>query len=90
VLCRTALSCLAYVRLGDAKLGEMTCALGGTHSAVLRANHGPVVAGPDLQAAVFASEELEETAKLAVIGRRTRQLDQTQVAGLVRVFNAPR
>ncbi|WP_430736372.1 class II aldolase/adducin family protein [Rhizobium wenxiniae] len=33
--------------------------------AVLLANHGPVVAGADLSDAVYAIEELEETAKLS-------------------------
>jgi 3-dehydro-4-phosphotetronate decarboxylase len=31
---------------------------------LLLANHGPVVAGPDLGSAVSAAEELEETARL--------------------------
>ncbi len=83
---------LPYVRPGDPKLGELVRALGGTHAAVLLANHGPVVAGSDLHTAVYASEELEETAKLVVLlrGQRTRQLDDDQVAELVRVFAAPR
>jgi ribulose-5-phosphate 4-epimerase/fuculose-1-phosphate aldolase len=36
---------------------------------VLLANHGPVVAAKDLEAAVYAMEELEETAKLALLTR---------------------
>ena len=34
------------------------------HSAVLLANHGPVVTGTNFESAVYAAEELEETAKL--------------------------
>ena len=34
------------------------------HHALLLANHGPVVAGDSLANAVYATEELEETAKL--------------------------
>lgn len=36
------------------------------HSAVLLANHGPVVAAANLDAAVFAAEEIEEAAKVAL------------------------
>ncbi|MCL1483101.1 MAG: aldolase [Marinobacter sp.] len=49
---------------GDASLGDAVKGLAGQHSAVLLANHGPVVAGKSLEAAVYATEELEETAKL--------------------------
>jgi hypothetical protein len=50
-----------------------------------------VVAAGDLTSAVYASEELEETAKLAVTlrGLRARQLSGEQIAELARVFNAP-
>jgi ribulose-5-phosphate 4-epimerase/fuculose-1-phosphate aldolase len=37
--------------------------------ALLIANHGPVVAASSLEAAVFAAEELEETAKLVHLSR---------------------
>ena len=54
---------------GDPAMGEAVRGLAGRRSAVLLANHGPVVAGKDLEAAVFAMEELEETAKLALLTR---------------------
>jgi 3-dehydro-4-phosphotetronate decarboxylase len=38
--------------------------LASDHHAVLLANHGPVVSGTSLSTALFATEELEETAKL--------------------------
>jgi ribulose-5-phosphate 4-epimerase/fuculose-1-phosphate aldolase len=62
--------------------------LAGRRASVLLANHGPVVAGKDLEAAVFAMEELEETAKLALILRGTgaRALDAGQIAQVVRKF----
>ena len=41
---------VAYSRPGDPAMGERIAALGGVHSAVLLANHGPVVAGRDLRA----------------------------------------
>jgi len=36
------------------------------------ANHGPVVAGKDVEAACNAIEELEDTARLAVLMRGSR------------------
>ena len=57
----------------------------GKHHAVLLANHGPVVAGSGLDAAVNAIEELEETAKLFLLlrGARTRFLTPEQVKELI-------
>ena len=83
---------LPYARPGDPRLGDMIRALGGGHAAVLLANHGPVVAAKDVKTAVYASEELEETAKLVLLlrGFQTRQLNQEQLAELVREFGAPR
>jgi 3-dehydro-4-phosphotetronate decarboxylase len=56
----------------------------GKHHAVLLANHGPVVSGTDLDAAVSAIEELEETAKLYLLlaGAKTRYLTAEQVMEL--------
>lgn len=83
---------LPYVRPGDPQMGAMIRALGGSHAAVLLANHGPVVAAKDLETAVYAAEELEETARLVLLlrGQRARLLDAGQIDELVRVFNAPR
>lgn len=80
--------CLPYVPPGDPAMGDMIRARGGRHAAVLLANHGPVVAGRDLHSAVHAAEELEETAKLAVLlaGQRTRRLAPADVAELERRF----
>jgi ribulose-5-phosphate 4-epimerase/fuculose-1-phosphate aldolase len=79
---------LPYVRPGDPAMGDMIRALKGAHACVLLANHGPVVAARDLESAVFASEELEETAKLIVLlrGQSTRLLTPAQVDELHRVF----
>ena len=75
---------------GDPKLGDAVRGLAGKHSAVLLANHGPVVAGKDLEAAVYATEELEETAKLFLLlrGENPRALTEEQVAELQRRFPA--
>ena len=79
---------LPYVRPGDPKMGEMIRALNGSHACVLLANHGPVVAAKDLDSAVFASEELEETAKLVMLmqGQYSRLLTKAQIEDLTRVF----
>jgi len=44
----------------------------GKNASVLLANHGPVVAGETLEAAVFAMEELEETAKTVSAAARAQ------------------
>ena len=58
------------------------------HCAVLLANHGPVVSGTTLEAAVYAIEELEETAKLFLLlrGLPVRTLTESQIAELRDVF----
>lgn len=77
-----------YARPGDPAMGGLIRALNGTCAAVLLANHGPVVAGKDLDSAVYAAEELEETARLTILlrGQRTRLLTPTQIAELDRDF----
>jgi ribulose-5-phosphate 4-epimerase/fuculose-1-phosphate aldolase len=77
-----------YHRPGDAKLGDAIRALAPKHSAVLLANHGPVVSGGTLEAAVYAAEELEETAKLFLLLRDapTRPLNAEQIEELKSAF----
>ena len=79
---------LPYVRPGDPAMGEMIRALNGAHACVLLANHGPVVAAKDLESAVYAAEELEETARLVMMlrGQPTRRLTEEQIDELNRVF----
>jgi 3-dehydro-4-phosphotetronate decarboxylase len=73
-----------YFRPGDMALAEAVRGFAGRHHAVLLANHGPVVAGADLDAAVNAIEELEETAKLYLLlrGAETRFLTPAQIQAL--------
>jgi ribulose-5-phosphate 4-epimerase/fuculose-1-phosphate aldolase len=73
-----------YFRPGDLALAEAVRGFAGKHHAVLLANHGPVVAGSNLDAAVNAIEELEETAKLYLLlrGSETRYLTRSQVKEL--------
>ena len=76
---RTAL--LPYFRPGDPAMGAAVTELDGVYSAILLANHGPVVAGDTLAEAGNAIEELEQTAKLHLLLRheRPRLVPQAEV-----------
>ena len=73
---------------GDPTLADAVAKLAGKHHAVLLANHGPVVAGTSLDAAVGAIEELEETARLFLLLRqeKTRWLTPEQVADIRKCY----
>lgn len=77
-----------YFRPGDRALADAVREMAADHAAVLLANHGPVVAGKSIEDAVFALEELEETAKLHFLleGRNKRLLTPAQIAELDRAF----
>jgi ribulose-5-phosphate 4-epimerase/fuculose-1-phosphate aldolase len=79
---------LPYYRPGDPAVADAIRGLAGKYASVLLANHGPVVAGDSLEAAVFAMEELEETAKLYLLlrGLNPRYLTPAQVADLSKTF----
>ena len=79
---------IPYYAPGDKELGEAVGKMAARHSAVLLANHGPVVAGSSLPAAVDAMVELEETARLYLLlhGRPTRYLNPEQIADLKKRF----
>ena len=78
-----------YFPPGDERLAKAVQALAGEHHAVLLANHGPVVAGTSLTNAQYATEELEETAKLFLMLRHQpiRPLTPQQVDELRRRYN---
>ncbi|MBA4204734.1 MAG: aldolase [Pannonibacter phragmitetus] len=80
---------LPYFMPGDPAMGDAIRGLAGKRSAVMLAHHGPVVAGKDLESAVYAIEELEETAKLALLtrGLNPKLLTDAQIRGLVTKFN---
>lgn len=80
---------LPFFRPGDPAMGEAVRGLAGKRSAVMLANHGPVVAGKDVEAACNAIEELEDTARLAMLmhGIPARMLDAAQVRDLVTHFD---
>ena len=73
-----------YFAPGDPGLARAVSALAGRHHAVLLANHGPIVAGTTLETAQYATEELEETARLFLLLRShaIRTLTPEQVADL--------
>lgn len=80
---------IPYFAPGDPDLAHAVRALASSHHAVLLANHGPVVAGTSLANAQYATEELEETAKLFLMlqNHALRTLTPDQVADLRRRFN---
>ena len=87
---RTAL--LPYFRPGDPAVAEAIRGLAGRYTSVLLANHGPVVAAKELEAAVYAVEELEESAKLRLLlcGMNPRLLSRAQIRDLVAHFDLDR
>ena len=80
---------LPFFLPGDPAMGEAVRGLAGKRSAVMLANHGPVVAGKDVEAACNAIEELEETARLAMLmrGIPARMLTEEQAREVVTKFN---
>jgi ribulose-5-phosphate 4-epimerase/fuculose-1-phosphate aldolase len=73
-----------YAKPGDAALADAVRARARESHALLLANHGPIVAGPSLDAAASAIEEIEETAKLVLLlrGLPTRQLSPGELEQL--------
>lgn len=79
---------LPFFLPGDPGMGEAVRGLAGKRSAVMLANHGPVVAGKDVEAACNTIEELEDTARLAMLtrGQAARLLTDAQIAAVVEKF----
>jgi ribulose-5-phosphate 4-epimerase/fuculose-1-phosphate aldolase len=77
-----------YYRPGDAAMEPAIHAAATGATAVLLANHGPVVSGRTLTDAVYAAEDLEEAAKLFLLLRaqQPRLLTGTQVQDLLSTF----
>jgi ribulose-5-phosphate 4-epimerase/fuculose-1-phosphate aldolase len=77
---------LPYYAPGDMTLANAVKEVAGKHHAILLANHGPIVAGKDLESAVYATEELEETARLYLLlrGNRLKILTPEQMSELHR------
>lgn len=79
---------VSYYPPGDEDLARAVGKLAGKHHAVLLANHGPVVAGTSLENALYATEELEETARIFLLLRNSpvSPLTEAQVKTLIERF----
>lgn len=79
---------IPYTRPGSPDVKPLIEGVAARHAAVLLENHGPVVAGTSLDAAIFAIEELEEAARLSILlrGMAVRQLDEAAIAELNQHF----
>jgi ribulose-5-phosphate 4-epimerase/fuculose-1-phosphate aldolase len=77
-----------YYRPGDPAMEPAITEAARNARAVLLANHGAVVSGPTLTDAVYAAEELEEAAKLALMlqDKSPRTLSPEQVDDLLATF----
>lgn len=80
---------LPFFLPGDPAMGEAVRGLAGKRSAVMLANHGPVVAGKDIEAACNAIEELEDTSRLAMMtrGLNPKMISQAKQQELITKFN---
>ena len=83
-----SLPLVPYYRPGDPAMEPAIAAAAAGARAVLLANHGPVVSAATLTDAVYAAEELEEAAKLALLlrGHQPRTLSADQVEDLLATF----
>ncbi|MEM8537784.1 MAG: 3-oxo-tetronate 4-phosphate decarboxylase [Pseudomonadota bacterium] len=80
---------LPFFLPGDTAIGDAIRGLAGKRSAVMLAHHGPVVAGRDIEAAVNAIEELEASARLALLTRHANpiMLRAEEISALVKKFD---
>lgn len=74
---------------GDPAMGDAVRGLAGKRAAVMLANHGPVVAGKTVEAACNAIEELEATARLALMmrGLPAQALSSDQISQVITKFD---
>ncbi len=80
---------IPYFPPGDLDLAGAVEEKATSHRAVMLANHGPVVSGKNLDDALYAAEELEDTARLYLLlqDRPVRYLTEDQIAELNRRFS---
>ena len=80
---------LPFYLPGDPAMGEAIRGIAGKRSAVMLANHGPVVAGKNVEAACNVIEELEATAKLALLlrGANPTMLTEIQIRQVIDKFD---
>ena len=79
---------IPYFRPGDRNLAKAVRQTARKTAAMLLANHGPIISARSLQEAIYASEELEETAKIffLVDGRKTSLLTCEAIQDIEAVF----
>ncbi|EJF89298.1 aldolase [Bartonella tamiae] len=79
---------IPYYRPGDGAMEKEIYDAAKTASSMLLANHGPVISGKTLTDAVYAAEELEESARLSLMlqNQDIRKLTQEQIDDLLTVF----
>ncbi|SPU71633.1 aldolase [Brucella suis] len=80
---------IPYYRPGDPAMEREIHDAAQNASAMLLANHGPVVSGNSLVDAVYAAEELEESARLSIMlqGLPARKLTDEQIEDLLHTLN---
>ena len=81
-----SLPVIPYIKPGDLQIAVELGKRAKSNRAFLLANHGPIVTGTDLIDAVDNTEELEETARLALLvdGKPVRYLTDAEIADLQR------
>ena len=81
---------IPYFAPGDERLADAVETFAAEHHAVLLSNHGPVASGADLNSAVSAIEEIEETAKLHLLlqNQNVRLLTDAQLKELNQRFKS--
>lgn len=79
---------IRYFRPGDRALANEVRRVSRQNASMLLANHGPIVSGKSIEEAVYAYEELEETAKLFFLlgDRKTSPLRAEEIAELNKAF----
>ena len=84
------LALLPYYPPGDLALAQAVGKAALNHASILLAHHGTVVAGKDLEDAVYTSEELEETARIYLLleGWEYNTLTSARVEELKKRFGA--
>jgi 3-dehydro-4-phosphotetronate decarboxylase len=83
-----SLPVVPYYRPGNPEMEPAIYEAAKDAKALLLANHGPVVSGASLIDAVYAAEELEESARLFLLlrGQKMRLLTPAQQADLLKSF----
>lgn len=83
-----SLPVVPYYRPGNPEMEPAIFEAAKGAKALLLANHGPVVSGGSLIDAIYAAEELEESARLFLLlmGQKVRMLTSAQQAELLKMF----